>query len=79
MFGSRLISRQRQVSIDFTEKEPGAGVPADQVAVLAYPSQSRLFRQGLFQHRCGIGKHPVAEIADSIPDAICKRGQAPAL
>ena len=68
MVALRLISRQRQIGVQLSQKEPVSRRTADQIAVLALPAQARFLRQRFFQHRRRVDKSAVAETADGCFD-----------
>jgi hypothetical protein len=70
------VHRQRQVDIEFAEKEPGARLAVDQVGVFADPAQAGLLRQGFLHHRGRVDEDAVAIGTDQRPDALASALQA---
>ena len=70
MIAAGIVRGQRQIRVNLAEKEPGTGLPIEQIRVLADPAQTRGARQRLFQHRGAVGEHPVAEVADGLLDFV---------
>ncbi len=76
MVANGLIRRQRQIGIEFAEKEPGAGGAVKNIAVLADPAKPGLCRKRFFQHRGAVDKYPITELADLLSDTPCQLLQA---
>ena len=70
MIAHRRVHRQRQISEDFAQKEPRAGLAGENVGMLAHPAESRAAGDGLLQNRRAVHEHPVAEGADRLRDAL---------
>ena len=66
----RRVWGQDELRVDDPEKKPGAGLPVDQVGVLADPAESRALRERLLQYRGRVDEDPVAEGADGRGDAL---------
>ena len=60
----RLINRQRQIGINFTEKKHRAGIPRQQQRVFAAPAEAGLARDFDFHDRRAVGKDAIAEGTD---------------
>ena len=70
MIGVRGVYRKRQICIQFTEKEPGAGLRIDQVGMFSYPAESSSLSERFFHHRRAVGKRPVGERSYAFRDSV---------
>jgi hypothetical protein len=71
-----LVQRQGQVGVDFAQKKPAARLAAQNIAVLADPTQPCLFSEGLFKNGGRVDEYPVAKLSDFRFDAIRQALQA---
>ncbi len=69
VFANRRVHRQRQVRVNLTEEEIRSRVATQQQCVLADPTQPRVARERLFQHRRRVGEGAVRKVAGDRRDA----------
>ena len=64
----RWVDGQRQIGVDLAEEEPRAAIAADEVRVLAYPSETGVPGQGLLEDRGTVGEDPVTRRSGDLFD-----------
>ena len=74
--GNRRIGRQRQIGVDLSEKEPGAGGARQQQRVFAAPAQAGLTGQCGLHDRRRVDEYPIIAAADVFADPGCQFLQA---
>lgn len=62
------IRGQGQVGEDLAEQEPRAGLPIEQIRVLADPAQPRISRKRLLEHRGAVDEYAITHRACAFLD-----------